>query len=491
MGSSHLRKMKRREGQKNGPSPSNEPTGVQNRHLVDPIHALFAQHQPFGDSDYLHEQLHVRYKNRLGKISEMLPIAGELARALDQANPYSQYRIIGDPVVRYTIHQALRHVWNGTQDGLALARYEEIFRETLGHLAGGTRGGPLESGGVEGRRLGTEPYHGAIWSENHRDDVFGRSFRRIVHDNFPGEPLCTPSAGDLARLAKGTQLLSALLPLCSRSAFGHTHMVVIVPNVGTWRQKASCSEFRISGTIFLNRDMLHNPWWVAEHLLHESLHQKLYDFRHTHSLMAEDLSPETPPTDGAAGILSIWNVGGTDRSNAWDTFRAVAAFHVYVPLALLCVLAERRKTELVKRFGAPDASLPAMTHRREAFERAQYLGRQIKASCGRELGVAGRLFIDWLISILNAIDPAPPPPESPYLHLLIHRYMVEATLVANKKLSPELTSQLLTLVDDEAETIRRVLLAMRAEGPDLDRLKSAMARRPHEGAGGAFLAFRE
>jgi len=490
MGSSQQRKMRRLQGQQSGLSPSNERAVLQHRHVPDPLDALLAQQRPFGDSDYLHEHLHSRYKSRLAKIAQKLPVAGELWSAIEQAPPHSRYRVIGDPVVRYATHQALRLVSTGAQDDAGLAEYEEVFRETLAHLQRGNLDGPLESGEVGGRRLGAEPCHGSIWSEEHRDDVFSRSFRKIVQVNFRGEPMCTPSAGDLARLAKGVKLLSTLLPLCSRSVFSHTHVVVIVPHVGTWKQKASCSEFRISGTIFLNRDMLRNPWWVAEHLLHESLHQKLYDLRHTHSLMAEDLTPETPSKDDAAGVLAIWNVGGALRSNAWDTFLAVAAFHVYVHLAVLCVQAERGKTELVKRFGAPDASLPAMTHRREAFERAQYLGRHIKASCGMELGPAGRVLVDWLLSILNAIDPAPPPPESIFLHHLLHRYMVEATLVANHKVSPELIAQLLTLVDDEAEVIRHVLLASHTGGADLNRLNDAVARRPDERAEARLLRVR-
>ncbi len=490
MGSAHIRsrEMKRRQSQKNGSAPAE--AAPREPHLLDMVDALLAQHRPFGDSDYIHEQLRVRYQARLGKISEPSPLAGELSRALDQAAPHLRYRTTGDPVVRYAIHEALRHAWNGSQDGMSVAECDEIFRATLGHLRTGRRGGPLEAGNVGVRRLGTEPHHGSIWTEEHRHDVFGRSFRKIIHDNFGGEPLCTPSATDLARLAKGAELLGALLPLSSRSVFSHTHWVVVVPHVGTWKKKVSCSEYRLSGTIFLNREMLHNPWCVAEHLLHESLHQKLYDFRHTHSLLAQDLSAEPLSLEGAAGVESIWNVGGAARSNAWDTFRAVAAFHVYVHLAVLSDQVDRRKTELAKRFGAPDASFPGMTHRRDAFQRAQYLGRRIKECCGRELGPAGRLFVDWLISILNAIDPAPPPPDSSYLHLLLNRYMVEATLVAKSGLPSDLVTRLPTLVDDEAETMRRVLVEMDAGGPDLDRLNVAVARLPDEGAEAAFLRFR-
>ena len=294
-------------------------------------------------------------------------------------------------------------------------------------------------------------------------------------------------------LAKGAALLAALLPRCAQSVFSHTHLTVVVPHVGGWRKKGSCSEFLISGTIFLNREMLRNPWWVAEHLLHESLHQKLYDFRHTHSLLAEDLSLEAPATESAAAVHAIWNVGGASVANGWDTFRAIAAFHVYVHLALLCVQVERRKAELVKRFGpTPDGTFPATTHRSEAFERAQYLGRCIKDTCWQEMGPAGRLFVAWLSSILNAIDPSPPPPQSRYLHLVLNRYILEGNVVANHDpRDAGVTAQLLKLVDDEGDSVRRVLQHVHADARNLDRLDGAMARRPHESAGAALLRFRE
>jgi hypothetical protein len=466
-------------------------TNVQKQHPLDVCDALLAGQRPFGESDYLHDQLQIRYSRRLARIAGLLPVAGELSRALERSGREARYRVVGDPVVRHTIQQALRRVVSGTSDGLSLAECEEVFRETIGHLEEGKLGGPLVSGAGTPGRLGAEPFHGWLWSEQQRDDVFGRTFRRIVSDYFHADPPCTPSAADVGKLAKGAKLLGVLLPLCSRSVFSHTHVVVIVPHVGSWTQKGSCSEFGIGGTIFLNREWLGNPWWVAEHLLHESLHQKLYDFRQTHSLLAQDLAPaSTFPKESAATVYSIWNAGGEGRSNNWDTFRAVAAFHVYVHLAVFCAQAERRKRQLVKLFGAPDASFPTMASRPEALERAQYLGRKIKESCWQELGPAGRLLVDWLTAILNAIDHAPPPPESSYIHLLLHRYLMEAMMVAGQKRSPEPTPELAKLVNEEAEIVRQVLSAIDARRTDLDRLDDAVVRRPDEGEEAAFLRFR-
>ena len=450
------------------------------------IDGLLAQYRPFGDSDYLQGQLEIRYKRRFETIAARLPVAGELSRALDLADPRRRYRVIGDPVVRHTVQQALRHIVKGTQDGLSLAECEDVFRETLVRLELGKHGGPTEPAVSDVARLGPEPCHGWIWSEERRHDAFGRSFRRVVQDNFQSEQIRSPRPTDLAKLAKGAALLAVVLPLCSRSALGHAHVVVLFDG-----QKASCSDFRVGGAILMNREMLENPWWVAEHLLHEALHQKLYDFRHTHSLLARDLSRElsastqSPPTIG-----SIWNVETPDRSSQWDAFRAIAAFHVYVHVALFWLETERRTADLATQFDAPAGSFPATTNRRQAFQRAQYLGKRLKDSLWQELGPAGRLLVDWLISILDKIAPFPPPPESYFIHLLLDRYVTEATLVVGKQPSPELSRELLKLIHDEAEVIRDVLAATSADRTDVDRLNEAVARHPDDSAGVAFLRFR-
>ncbi len=88
---------------------------------LDAVDALLAQH-PFGDSAYVTEQLHVCYKRRLGKISAHLPVAGHLLDALSRADAYTQYRVIGDTVVRCTVQQAMRQVETGLPYGLPLER---------------------------------------------------------------------------------------------------------------------------------------------------------------------------------------------------------------------------------------------------------------------------------------------------------------------------------------------------------------------------------
>ena len=72
--------------------------------------ALLGEYRPFGDSDYIHEQMQMAYARRLSKISASVPVAGELFDALQRADSYTEYRVLGDPVMRCTIQHALTQI---------------------------------------------------------------------------------------------------------------------------------------------------------------------------------------------------------------------------------------------------------------------------------------------------------------------------------------------------------------------------------------------
>jgi hypothetical protein len=458
--------------------------------LLGAVEAELAGHQAFGDSDYIHRQLHACFERRLGKIAVHRPVAGQLQNALSQTDPYSRYRVIGDTVVRSAIQHALSQLETGSSYGLPLTECEDIFRATLRHLEEGQGGGPLEAGTehVQLHRLGPEPYHCRVWNDEHRDDIFGRSFRGRIWDVY-GESLTTPDADELAILIKGTQLLEDLLPLLSRSALSHAHIVTILPRTGKWTGRGSSSNIKIGGTIFLSRGGLQDPWWVAEHLFHESLHHKLYDFRHGHSLLEENFWREDGPR-----VCSLWNE--PSNSHNWDTHRAVAAFHVYVHLALLCTVAEQRAPGLEKIYGVSYG----MTGSRKSIERAHYLGEKIKELCWQELGLAGRSFIDWLIAILDVLD-ASPPPRGAYLHLLLDRYRKEARRVdvvlskmdaagAAPGTKKAITDRLKSLIKDEIKSVSGMISAIDTDG-DLNRFENALAPFSDEELGTKFSQVRK
>ncbi|MET8544632.1 hypothetical protein ABZW03_28915 [Kitasatospora sp. NPDC004799] len=138
----------------------------------------------------------------------------------------------------------------------------------------------------------------------------------------------------------------------------------------------------------------------------------------------------------------------------------MAAFHVYVHLALLCSLAEQRAPRPRDAYGPLDAPSP-MTPSRKAFEQARYLGESLRSECWEELGLAGRRMVDWLGAVLDAMDPAPPPAGS-FLHLVLDRYLKEARRIRRAPLSDDLAATLAALGRSEAETFRAVLSAVGA-----------------------------
>jgi predicted O-methyltransferase YrrM len=443
------------------------------------IEQAFVQNQPFGNSTYIHRQLEVCLKRRLDKVSGHLPTAGKLLDAFEHANE-DLPRVIGDTVVRCAILHAHIQFETNAPYGLALEDCEKVFAATVRHLQSGNYDTPLDQRSL--RRLGSEPYLGWIWTEEHPDDIFGRSFRYLLKERYFALP-CTPSSDEIALLEQGARLLRELLPTLTPSVLSHAHVIACVPSAGGWKGTASSSQFHLGGTIFLGRP-LQNPWWVAEHLLHESLHQKLYDFRQAHSLLELDYSREDAPR-----VYSPWNSQQLNNANQWDVHRVFAAFHVYVHLALLAIAAEQRAPELEDTYGP----LHAMLASRKALERAHYLGEQLKEHCWNELGLAGKGLADWLSSALGFLDPSPPP-KGAYVHLCLDLYETEANRVAaalkeSESLPSNLPQRLIPLAKEEVESARRVLSAIDAR-PELDRFNSAVAQYAENELGTKFPELR-
>ena len=164
----------------------------------------------------------------------------------------------------------------------------------------------------------------------------------------------------------------------------------------------------------------------------------------------------------------------SNRSNFWDTDRVFAAYHVYVHLALLCTLAEQRASELADVYGP----LHRMVTSRVALERAHYLAEQLRKVCWQELGLAGKRAVDWFSSVLDIINPSPPPQGS-CIHLLIDRYRKEAKVVEYRLNKDErhldLSRRLMILAKEEARIARNVFAAENAN-VDLGRFDHALAQ---------------
>ncbi len=400
---------------------------------------------------------------------------------LEAASEYERYRVIGSTVVRCAIQHGLRQVETGQPYGLPIADCDAVLAATANSINAGRFG---DATWGAGRRIGDQIYHGAIWSSQSEaeDPVSAKALDFVVRDNYPGGP-SDPSASEIDALRRGARLLEALLPKVARSALAHAHSIVIFRSGGAWQRTASSSEFRLGGTIFLSSKYLSNPWWVAEHLFHEALHQQMYDFRHTHLLLTADFD-----RDDAPRIVSLWN---SPDSNRWDAHRSLAAFHVYVHLALLSRLIEQRPPAKASSFPTDPMRMIAST---VAYQRAHYLAEHLKAECWNELGPAGKVFVLFYTRVLQSIDIRPPPPAAS-LHLLLNRYLREARRVDALGLKVELVSnnarlELEKLAAGETRDVKYILAALQ-KTQALDDFEAALAEVDERDPAKRFAAIRD
>ncbi|MFZ0494102.1 MAG: hypothetical protein WBE80_15665 [Methylocella sp.] len=435
--------------------------------------AIIAEH-PFGNSDYITGQLHFCLKRRLGKIAAHVAAAGELLAKVTNADTYTRYRILGNTVVRCAIQHLFNQIETGAQHGLPTEQCDEILREAINLIDEGAL-----SAFEHTNSIGPNAYHGRIWCDDEKDRVFSRALPDLVKLNYK-TVICTPDTEEVAMLRRGTELLEVLWPQ-AKSALSHAHCIAIFQPNGQWTSTASSSTFKLSGTIFLARRLISNPWWVAEHLFHEVLHQQLYDFRQAHTLLMPDFD-----RDGAPRVHSLWNV---PFGNNWDVHRALAAFHVYVYLAIFETVAERRAPELEGIYGPVRG---AIAGGRKALQRAHYLTEQLKATCWEELGAAGHRFVEFFDSVLDFIDDAPPPPGS-FIHLLVDRYRNEArmidSLLKNESRRADLLQPLAALTEDEVKTARKVLSAVKPD-ENLTSFNESIATLSREEFGSQFARIR-
>jgi hypothetical protein len=445
---------------------SSPETGLRPPELL--VRAL-TEDEPFGNSGYIDAQLQAAYARRLRRLSRVLPIAGDLADALADADKDVRHRTYGDPALRTVIQQALTQVATGVYDGFPLSDCADVFREAVRHVERGESMGPLEANGAAAERLGQGEFHGWIWNEDRPEDAFTRAFRYLIERAFDG-PLCSPRPGDVATLRRAAELLEEVSPALAHSALSHAQLIALFPRTGRWENVSSGSQFRVGGVIFLAREKLENPWYVAEHMIHEALHQKLYDIRHAHSVLRRDFDPEAETTNGGTPqVVSLWNPEEEIGSNRWGPSRSLAAFHVYAHLAVYAKLAEVAQTGDGLVGGGPYGD--GLTTAASAFRRALYLGDRLRAVYRSELGLAGECLVDWLTQCLELTSQLPTDAEL-RTALLLERYgreiqrteafVADAEVADTDGSAAEWMSQ---LVAGEIDSTRRALSACKAAGP--------------------------
>jgi hypothetical protein len=395
---------------------------------IEKFDATTANKRPFADPTYLFACTLERYVHRLRVLSGALPIAGRLADTLMQeADPEAQRRIIGDPVVRASINEGLTQIHFGKSTFTA-DEIGEVLLVALDILREQKPVSTLQLGAHDPIPFIPSQNHGWFWSNKRDQDAPARFFRKLYGVLEANKSvLVTPTEKDREIISQAIDLLIAVLPRLSRSALEHVHLVCLCDPPEEHQNRnvhfSSFTSIKIPGTIFLGRSSLRHPWKIAEAILHESLHEKLYCFQHTHSLFCK------LGFDAAPKVRALWNRPQKTQNNWWPLSRAIFALHVYVHLAMLFEAMQMQCARLESLFGSNDGlDLPAW--KRRALDRAQYLIYHVSQFTD-ELGPAGYALLRWLTALLQQNDPAPPEPGS-YVHLLLDLYQRETAQLAEQ-----------------------------------------------------------
>jgi hypothetical protein len=361
--------------------------------------------------------------------------------------------------VRSVIQQSLAQLTHSDYVGYPLDECAVVLAKAAEHASTSSTQGPLAAESGMCPPLGPTPFHGRVWAGTESDDGdFQRAFRYIVSREHL-EPLCPADPGSVEALRSGVRCLEKVAPELARSVLSHTQLIALFSRTGPWARTISVSQFRVVGVVFLARELLDNPWLTAEHILHESLHQKIYDLRHAHSVLRADVIPDDHPEDGRK-VVALWNRVNREGSNQWDLNRSLAALHVYTHLAVYASLA---KSAGERDGGPPGFNDDRLVTPNSAWRRARYLADQVRLAYEDELGEAGHCFVDWLAQCLDLIASGPSD-GALRAHLLLERYdrenrSLESYLLEANDHATDDRDGLSGLLFDEAAATRNVVIA--------------------------------
>ncbi len=416
------------------------------------VEQAMAREQPFGDDAHI---LDVRREYLLGQLEQLSPELASAAGLLDAIGcaPGDHHRLLGETTLRSAIDHAHKQLTSRVPRGprlLPVADCAAVFTAAAHYVRSGGTDTPLQDGSLV--PLGPDGCQPWIWRDEHAADSYGHAFRELLSSRYRMLPT-TPAAATVELLWSGARLLEELLPSLAPSALHHARVVACVP--ASRASFGSSSRPDLGGMLVLN-DNLGSPWWVAEHLLHESTHLKLYDLLGGDTLApSEGRYVERP-------VVVPWNPSMLAGANRWHAWRVLAAFHVYVHMALLAVVAERRAPQLEADYGP----LSGMLESRRALARARFLGRSLRdqASCWNTLGPVAQGLADWLCSQLDTLQPDPAP-DGATLHLALDLYQretgrIERMLAETTPCPQTVRDELSTLAGRDVAITRAVLLGL-------------------------------
>jgi hypothetical protein len=430
------------------------------------VEAFLALRVPFGSAPYINGAMWRRYERRLEMIDGQQPGAALLRDAIRTANAERLYEILGDPLVRRAIDDAVLHhrLKLVHADERAL---EELFQDAIRRLRLRDGVGPLKE--AAGSATLRTARHVRLWQDPSASAPHADRFRHVVEQRFAHLHLAELDPKVRENLDRGAELLGLLVPVLSRSALAHTHVVAIVHGASE-EVFRSATTAGLLGAMFLGEAAVETPWRAAEHLLHESLHLKFIDIEQSHSFFRRGYEAQSSPT-----TKPPWHRPGNDKG--WPVNRVMTVMHVYTCLAVFFAATVERGAELAERFGEVDLAQMGLEAGRAAH-RAYYL-RDALMRHRDELGIGGLRFVEWIDEALAALVPERPPLDGVVHHLLDlydretlqYRTMLAATVPRGE--SADIASLVTQIADDDLVKARRIFDFVGGDSP------LSASREPH------------
>lgn len=377
--------------------------------INDGIEREWTHNAPFGDWRYIRQRVIESGSRRLDFSQRSFPQAAPVLERLRGLDDTTAARVLEHPFLRSVVFAAthhLKHPWKV----ITLEQVEQYLEELGILLAGGWRGGKLPSLSLlmeEEDDGDATPHTLWQWTGDQEDRTLTGITPTVFLKNSPDSVFHHPTEEESKNLRQGIALLRELFPLLTPSILRHIDVIALVsakPARGDAGPPAgnplssdpmiSSSSDTSPGVIFVSPSVLTNPWYIAEIILHEGLHSKLYDVMATHNLLRPSYTQEE-----SAQLHPLWH----SSSASWDVQRSLFATHVYAHLALFFQRVARNFDALAPRFG-PLHVIDARLSMRRSLDRAHFLGMKLAEAGTRDLGPAGQLLLTQLQEMLLVLD---------------------------------------------------------------------------------------
>jgi hypothetical protein len=302
----------------------------------------------------------------LGRVTTILELClGVVAEAtgkrdadeFDTLAPERRARLVLDPVNRRLI-----------QDGFEAVCRNETPDAALADIG---LGSDVSPGSLRPTANGLRVYDP---SSHPADDPLGAHIRDVLATQATGQDGRAVAIADTGEFEAAEALLATIVPRLWESARRHIRIVVAVGNAPF----KSGSDRRLPGAVFVAAAVLRHPELLSEALLHEGIHQKLYDI-----YLQAPVLETAYDADSSPRLRAPWH-GDSDEAPNWPVDNVLAAMHVYAHLA---VFRARQGLESQHESGPPYAS---------ALSRAVYLAEAARSGRAGRLGPSGTAMVEWL-----------------------------------------------------------------------------------------------